>query len=293
MTFKGNCRKNPSYKEKNLMTQDNDPFDNWQEDQPSIEAEDTLVVRMDGFEGPLDLLLALSRAKKIDLTALSIAELAGQYIDYIENLKKHRLEIAADYLVMAAWLTFLKSKLLLPSPEDDEEGPSGDELAAMLAFRLKRLDAMRKASKTLMERPQLGQDFYPCGAPAGFTIVTKHRYKPDFYGLLKAYASARQKDLTSNYKVKKREVWSIKRARERLQSLLGFSIEWAPIQDLIVQFLGNEDMKKTTVASTFGASLEMARDGVIELRQEDHFKPLYVKVRDAASEKNAKESEHD
>ncbi|GJM02358.1 MAG: segregation/condensation protein A [Rhodomicrobium sp.] len=237
-----------------------------------------LNLELDGYEGPLDLLLGLSRSKKIDLAQLSMAELAQQYILYIERMRSERLEIAADYLVMAAWLAFLKSKLMLPQIDDGLDEPSGDELAAQLAFRLKRLAAMREKAQQLMARDQLGQDFFARPAPEGFELVQRIAYQPDFYGLLKAYASQRQRVSETRLKMVKREVWSIKKARNRLQKMLGMPIGWAPINDLIVSFLGGEDMKKTTVASTFGASLELARDGVVELRQGAAFSPLYIKA---------------
>lgn len=240
-------------------------------------AEDILLVELDGFEGPLDLLLALSRTKKIDISHISIADLATQYIDYINDLKKHRLEIAADYLVMAAWLVYLKSKLILPQEDLDEDVPSGDVLAAQLAFRLKRLEAMRLKGQELIARPQLGQEFFACGAPMGTTTLVKVQYKANLYDLLKAYADQRKSDGQQGYKVKRRQVWSIKKARQRLSSLLGVSIEWAPINELIASFMGAETTEKTTVASTFGATLEMARDGMIELKQSGPFQPLYVK----------------
>ncbi len=242
-----------------------------------IPRDQVLEVALDGFEGPLDLLLALSRSKKIDLTQLSMSELAHQYIGYIERMRSERLEIAADYLVMAAWLAFLKSKLMLPADDEDGDDPSGDELAARLAFRLKRLAAMRQAGAELMARDQLGQDFYGCGAPAGFDVVACYSYRADFYGLLKAYAVQRTRTAETGYKVKRREVWSIKKARQRLQMMLGMPVGWAPISELIAAFLGEDKLQKTTVASTFGATLEMARDGMIELRQSEHFTPLYIK----------------
>lgn len=257
----------------------------WEADMPTTQDEEVLLVDLDGFEGPLDLLLALCRAKKIDLAKLSIAELATQYIHYIENLKKHRFEIAADYLVMAAWLVFLKSKLLLPKAEEAGDEPSGSLLAAQLAFRLKRLDAMRQKGKELMALPQLDQEFFTNGMPQGISVVVQPTYKAELYELLKAYAGQRERQNQQHgYKVKKREVWSIKKARDRLSAMLGISIEWAPINDLIALFLQGEDMQKTTVASTFGATLEMARDGLIELRQSGHFTPLYVKTLDAGND---------
>lgn len=244
------------------------------------EGADQLTLDLDGYAGPLDLLLELSRHKKIDLTQLSMAALAQQYITFIEKMRFERLEIAADYLVMAAWLAYLKSRLLLPQEAEDEAVLSGDELAARLAFRLKRLAAMREKAELLMARDQLGQDFYGRAAPDGFEVEARYSYHPDYYGLLKAYAIQRQRVSEMRYKVKKREVWSIKKARQRLQKLLGMPIGWAPINDLIAGFLEDDALKKTTVASTFGASLELAREGVVELRQTGAFGPLYIKTKD-------------
>jgi segregation and condensation protein A len=255
--------------------------DQWEQDAASqsdeLCADDRLLVELDGFEGPLDLLLALAREKKLDISQISIADLATQYIEYINDLKKHRLEIAADYLVMAAWLVFLKSKLILPSEEAEEESPSGDQLAAQLAFRLKRLEAMRAKGNELMARPQLGQEFFAVGAPLARNTVAKIEYKAELFDLLKAYSAQQQRQVVQGYKVKRRQVWSIKKARNHLSSLLGMSIEWAPINELIASFMGAEAPMKTTVASTFGATLEMARDGVIEIKQSGPFQPLYVK----------------
>lgn len=259
----------------NQQDQFDDDFDAKQSELASAQV---LLLELDGFEGPLDLLLALSRKRKIDLSQLSMSELAGQYILYIEKIRAERLEIAADYLVMAAWLAFLKSKLMLPEIELEGDEPTGDELAQQLAFRLKRLDAMRRAGDELMARAQLGQDFFANGSASGFKLVLRNQYRADYSDLLKAYAISRQRVDQVELKVERREVWSIKKARQRLQALLGMPIGWAPINDLIASFLHGEDLKKTTVASTFGATLEMARDGVIELRQAEAFTPLYIKV---------------
>jgi len=254
----------------------------WEQNPPfqddEVSADDRLLVELDGFEGPLDLLLALAREKKLDISQISIADLATQYIGYINDLKKHRLEIAADYLVMAAWLVFLKSKLILPNEETEAESPSGDQLAAQLAFRLKRLEAMRAKGNELMARPQLGQEFFAVGAALGRNTIFKVEYKAELFDLLRAYSAQQQRQVVQGYKVKRRQVWSIKKARNRLSSLLGMSIEWAPINELIASFLGTEIAMKTTVASTFGATLEMARDGVIEIKQSGPFQPLYVKT---------------
>jgi len=260
-------------------------FDNFSKGDLPLEEGEELVVSLDGFEGPLDLLLALARRHKVDMGKISMSRLAEQYIEYIEDLKKHRLEIAADYLVMAAWLAFIKSKLMLPS-DDGVLEPSGEALALQLRFRLQRLDAMREHAKQIMARDQLGVSFFGCGCPGGFTTLYKRTYRAEQIDLFLSYATLRQKHLNSNFVVKKREVWSIKKARTKLAKLLGLSIEWAPINQFIVRFLGSEKPSKTALASTFGASLEMARDGVVELKQQEHFGPIYIKTRVPSSSEN-------
>ena len=195
------------------------------EDRPGGE---TFVVDLDGFEGPLDLLLALARTQKLDLTKIAILPLAQQYLDFIEKARELRLEIAADYLVMAAWLAFLKSKLLLPDEEDDDE-LTGAELAAQLAFRLKRLEAMREAGAKLFTRKQLGRDFFARGMPEGIRLVRESAWDANVFDLLKAYALRRQRSSVDTIHYAPREVWSIQDARARLETLLGQSVEWAPL----------------------------------------------------------------
>ncbi len=236
----------------------------------------TFVVDIDGFEGPLDLLLALARDHKLDLAKLSILDLARQYLDFIEQARNLRLEIAADYLVMAAWLAFMKSRLLLPGEEDGDE-PSGEELAAQLAFRLKRLDAMREAGAKLLNRDRLGRDFFARGMPEGIALVRHPEYEASVYDLLKAYANQRQRNASGTLLFAARTVWSIQEAREALEAMLGTAVAWAPIDDLIAKFMPTPELRRTVLASSFGASLEMTREGLTELRQEKPFAPLMIR----------------
>lgn len=238
----------------------------------------TFVVDLDGFEGPLDLLLALVREHKLDLVRLSILDLAQQYLDFIDKAKKLRLEIAADYLVMAAWLAFLKSKLLLPAEEGDDE-PTGEELAAQLAHRLRRLEAMRDAAAKLLNRNRLGRDFFARGNPEGIRLVRESKYDANIYDLLKAYAIQRQRSAVDSIHFSARPVWSIQDARERLEAILGTSVDWAPIDALVAQYMGSPELHRTALASSLGASLELTREGHAELRQEKAFAPLMIRKR--------------
>ncbi len=179
---------------------------------------DQLVVDVEGFEGPLDLLLALARTQKVDLAKISVLALAQQYLDFISEARRLRLEVAADYLVMAAWLAFLKSKLLLPAEPSEEGEPTGAELAALLAFRLKRLHAMREASSQLMTRKRLGRDVFARGLPEPLRITKTSVYDANVYDLLKAYSQQRQRTAVQSLHMKPRTVWSLKEARERART---------------------------------------------------------------------------
>src|SRR6476619_116775 len=242
-------------------------------------ASETLVVDVEGFEGPLDLLLALARTQKVDLARVSVRALAQQYLDFIAEARRLRLEIAADYLVMAAWLAFLKSKLLLPAEQDEDGEPSGEELAQLLAFRLKRLDAMREAAAQLMTRKRLGRDVFARGMPEPLRITRKSTYQADLYDLLKAYAQQRQRTAVKSWQVRPRMVWSLKEAREELERLLGMSCDWAPLDQLLAEFLVGPELRKTALASSFTATLEMTREGALEIRQAKVFAPLLVRRR--------------
>ncbi len=242
-----------------------------------------LIIDIEGFEGPLDLLLTLARKQKLDLAQISILPLVEQYLSFIHNAKSLELDVAADYLVMAAWLAYLKSRLLLPpDPEEEEEVLSGDELAALLAHRLKRLEAMRKASKMLLDCHQLGIDVFERGAPEGLETIVRTQ-APEFdttlYQLLKAYANLRQIGAAKSVTVKKRKVWSLKDARAKLEKLLQINHEWAAIDHYLVAYLTDPEERKTALAASFGASLEMVREGLADIRQEGSYQPLYLRSR--------------
>lgn len=244
---------------------------------------DQLRVDVEGFEGPLDLLLALARTQKVDLAKISVLALAQQYLDFIAEARALRLEIVADYLVMAAWLAFLKSKLLLPAEPSEEGEPTGEELAALLAFRLKRLDAMRDAAAQLMTRKRLGRDVFPRGLPEPVKVTKNGVFEANVYDLLKAYSQQRQRNATSTLHVEKRTVWSLKEAREELERLLGVACEWAPLDQLIAEFLVEPEIRRTALASSFSAALEMTREGAVEIRQSKSFAPLLVRRRGEAA----------
>ncbi|MCX5577370.1 segregation and condensation protein A [Kaistia terrae] len=238
-----------------------------------------LVVDVDGFEGPLDLLLSLARTQKVDLAKISILALAEQYLSYIEELRRLRLELAADYLVMAAWLAYLKSRLLLPSPSPDEE-PSGEEMAAALAFRLRRLEAMREAAAKLVNRDRLGREVFARGMPEAVEIVQRSDYAATLYDLLMAYASQRQRQMVSVVHVRRRQVWSLAEAREVLTRMVGSIADWTPVDVFLSPWILTPEMRATVVASSFSASLELVREGRVELRQTAPFASLYMRDRD-------------
>jgi len=240
-------------------------------------SEPSLVVDVDGFEGPLDLLLALARSQKVDLAKISILALAEQYLSFIQEARRMRLELAADYLVMAAWLAYLKSRLLLPDIKDDEDELTGEELAAALAFRLRRLEAMRDAAARLMARPRLGQDVFARGDPEPVVTIKHSSYVANLYDLLTAYASQRQRNSVTSVQVRKRTVWSLQEAKDLLVRMLGNVSDWTPIDDFLVEYFSTPDQRATVIASSFTASLEMVREGILEVRQSGPFTPLFVR----------------
>jgi segregation and condensation protein A len=239
--------------------------------------EPALVVDVEGFEGPLDLLLALARAQKVDLTRISILALAEQYLVFIEHIRELRLEIAADYLVMAAWLAYLKSRLLLP--HDGQEGPSGEELAADLAFRLRRLEAMRESAARLVNRDRLGRDVFARGAPEPVEVRRVNRYEATLYDLLAAYVTRRQERAIAVVRMPARPVWSLKDAHDALARIVGHIADWTPMTALLSRYLASPQLRRSVTASSFGASLELVREGKIELRQTAAFAPLYLRDR--------------
>ncbi|HEV7874386.1 MAG TPA: ScpA family protein [Enterovirga sp.] len=240
------------------------------------ETEPELVVDVGGFEGPLDLLLDLARRQKVDLHAISVLALAEQYIAFIEEARDMRLELAADYLVMAAWLAFLKSRLLLPEPPK-AEGPSAGDLATALAFRLRRLEAVRAAAQRLAGGPQLGRDVFVRGAPEPMPDPARPVWQADIYDLLSAYARQRQKQIGSHVTVERRRVWSLAQARGALERLVGQPGAWVELDSYLLDYLAEPGMRRSILASTFSAALEMVREGRAVLRQDTAFAPLMMR----------------
>jgi segregation and condensation protein A len=245
--------------------------------------DETFIVDVTGFEGPLDLLLELARHHKIDLSQISIVALVDQYLTFIDQARQRRLEIAADYLVMAAWLAYLKSRLLLPRAPGEEETP-GEDLAAQLSFRLQKLQAMRDAAARLMSGNRLGRDVFDRGEPEKLVFDTKVEYVDNLIDLLKAYAERRQKRSRHNtYTVKRIKAWSIKDARQLLERLVGRMDNWDSLDAWLADYIATPEGRPTVIASSFTASLELAREGVIEIRQDKAFEPIYMRRRASAA----------
>jgi len=238
--------------------------------------EPALVIDVEGFEGPLDLLLTLARQQKVDLAKISILALADQYLAFIEVARKLRLELAADYLVMAAWLAYLKSRLLLPE-QPAPDGLSAEEMANALAQRLRRLEAIRRAADALGQRARLGRDMFLRGAAEGVEVSTRPKFEAQLYDLLTAYARQRQKTAVTQVTLQQRAVWSLAEARGALERLVGVAREWMALDDFLIQFCLDAPTARTVRASAFSASLEMAREGRILIRQDRAFAPLWVK----------------
>jgi len=247
------------------------------------ESEPAFLVDVDGFEGPLDLLLELARRQKVDLARISILALAEQYLEFIEAARRVRLELAADYLVMAAWLAYLKSRLLLPEPPKGEE-PSAADLASALADRLRRLEAIRRAADALTERARLGRDMFLRGAGEGLETTSSTRFRANLFDLLSAYARQRQKGAISKVTLRQRSVWSLAEAREALERLAGAALEWTVLDDFLIQFCVDPTTARTVRASAFSASLEMVREGRFHIRQDRAFSPIWVRRRESVAE---------
>lgn len=241
-------------------------------------ADHVMIVDVDGFEGPLDLLLDMARRQKVDLASISVLSLAEQYLDFIEKVRRKRIEVAADYLVMAAWLAYLKSRLMVPTVAGDEE-PSGEMLAAILQFRLKRLEAMRTAAANLVSRPRLGREVFARGDPEPTDTVSQTAFRASLFDLLKAYAGMRERTFAIDYSMEKRTVWSMKEARDILTRLIGDSTEWMALDRFLAQYLAVPEERATVLASTFSASLELVREGHMEIRQSETFGPLLLRRR--------------
>ena len=243
------------------------------------QAAEALIVDVDGFEGPLDLLLTLSRTQKVDLRQISVLALAEQYLKFVEEARKLRIELAADYLVMAAWLAFLKSRLLLP-PDPEEDGPSGEELAAHLAFQLERLAAMRDCSARLMGRDQLGRDFFARGIPEGVERVRRVTYTATLLDLMQGYARIRTRDDFRPYTMDREAVMTMEQALDRMRGLVGFAGEWTDLASYLPEgWEVDPKRRRSATASHFAASLELAKAGAIDIRQDETFAPIQIRKR--------------
>ncbi len=241
-------------------------------------AAEALIVDVDGFEGPLDLLLMLSRTQKVDLRKISVLALAEQYLAFVERAKTLRIELAADYLVMAAWLAFLKSRLLLP-PDPADEGPSGEELAAHLAFQLERLSAMRDCAAKLMARDQKGRDFFVRGIPEDITRVRKVRYTATLLDLMQGYARLRTKDDFRPYTMDRDHVMTLEQALDRMRGLIGYAGEWTDLLSYLPEgWEADPKRRRSATASHFAASLELVKNGAIQIRQTDIFAPIQIRA---------------
>ena len=245
------------------------------DEQPAVAAADRLTLDIDGWEGPLDLLLTLARTQKVDLAKISILALVEQYLAFIADAKKLKLEIAADYLVMAAWLAYLKSCLLLP--KDQAADPSPEELAMRLQLRLQRLNAMREAGARLLGRDRIGRDVFVRGAPEGLRVIRKAAWAADLYELIAAYGAIRARTEPAVHVVSRRPVMSLEEALQRVERLIGGKVEWTEIRSFLPETPDGE-YKKSALASSFVAALELARQGRVEIDQGEPFSPLYVRA---------------
>jgi segregation and condensation protein A len=242
------------------------------------EGEAELVVDVGGYEGPLDLLLTLARQQKVDLSKISILALADQYLAFIEQVRALRIELAADYLVMAAWLAYLKSRMLLPEAPG-AEGLSAAEMANALAVRLRRLELIRSTAEQLFGRPQLGREVFGRGDPEPIHEIKHPKWSATLYDLLTAYASERQRHVLARVRFAKRTVWSLSEARDALMRLVGASGDWARLDEYLLSYLVEPSMRATVMASSLAATLELVREGQLELHQQGAFAPIYMRKR--------------
>ncbi len=257
-----------------------EPFDQGRPDVVAGEGE--LVVNLEGFEGPLDILLTLAREQKVDLRRISMVALVDQYLEFIASARRLRLEIAADYLVMAAWLAYLKSRLLVPEPPQAEDQPSAEQMADALAWQLRRLEAMQEAGVRLMARGQLGRDWFRRGAPEGVPVVRKPVWDVKLYDLLKCYGEIQRRTQETVMHIKPMEFFSVEEAAERLSRMLGIAIEWQSLASFLPPGLQDVMKRRSAMASTFVASLHMAKEGLLELRQTETFGPIFMRKRPAS-----------
>jgi segregation and condensation protein A len=264
---------------------------------------DALLLNLDGFEGPIDVLLEMARNQKVDLREISILQLARQYLEFIERAKDLRLDLAAEYLVMAAWLAYLKSRLLLPREKDETGEPSGEAMAEALQFQLRRLESMRKAADLLMARPQLGINVFPAGQPEGLKVAYNATYKDTLFDLLKAYGDIRRRAEASTYELPVFRVMTMEEAVDRMTKMLGnlpksgpHSV-WTTLQSFMPDNITDPLLRRSSLASTFTAGLELAKQGKVEIRQDGLFRPIYLRSANRPpldeQPKNSEESSND
>ncbi|CRL13863.1 segregation and condensation protein A [Phaeobacter italicus] len=255
----------------------------FEDEEVSVEerlAAEALIVDVDGYEGPLDVLLSLSRTQKVDLRRISVLELARQYLAFVEKAHELRIELAADYLVMAAWLAYLKSRLLLP-PDPTEEGPSGEELAAHLAFQLERLQAMRDCAAKLMARDQLGRNFFARGQGEDVTRIRTVSYSANLLDLMQAYARIRTRDDFRPFVLDREAIFTMEQALDRMRHLIGYTGSWTDMLTYLPEGWHSDPMKRrSATASTFAASLQLVKEGHLELRQSETYAPIQLRIRD-------------
>jgi len=257
---------------------DSAPDDGFESASPDyVLSDDALVLALDGFEGPIDLLLTLSREHKIDITKISILALAEQYLAFINRARELKLEIAADYLVMAAWLAYLKSRLLLPVQGDDEDGEDPAELAARLAFQLQRLEAMQNVAQVLLDRPRLGQDFFARGMPEKSRVNQITTYNASLFDLLRAYGNVNRRTETSTLRITPTSLYSMDQAVQRLRAILGSIPEWSTLEQYLPPDLGDPLVRRSAMAATFAATLELVREGLLDVQQSGVFAPIMIR----------------
>ena len=241
---------------------------------------EALIVELEGYEGPLHVLLVLARKQKVDLLKLSVLKLADQYLAFIQQVRRRDFTLAADYLVMAAWLAYLKSRLLLPKPEVASEEPAAADIAAALAFRLAKLDAMRRAVETLGERPQLGRDVFGRGDPQALRVIPSTRIEGDLYQLMQAYAGQAKRAASRRYQPERLQAYAIDDARERLRGLLAELQSWTPLAGIApFRHSGEGPSRASYLASTLSASLDLVKEGMLETRQLEAFSDIYLRAR--------------
>ena len=253
-------------------------FDEEQDSLPteSVPEPNVLTIDIAGWEGPLDLLLALARNQKVDLRQLSILALVDQYLVFIDEARALKLELAADYLVMAAWLAYLKSALLLP--KDPTIDPSPEELALRLQLRLERLNAMRESGARLMARDRVGRDIFLRGKPEGLRVVKARAWECDYFALITAYGQVKARTQPVMHVVKKRQVMTLEEALERVSAMIGRAVEWTSIEAFL-PIHAEPALRKSALASSFVAALELAKRGAVDLQQEATFAPLMLRVK--------------